>query len=170
MSVKLHSYRELADTLRIMVWYKISIPNFRYHSGMMFTNTFKHPNCSCLVYTYPNNIYQFDVPASAMPTSVKTNSEVESRWCLLKTEQTRPSLCVCSASKCCLMGSYDQYGIAQQFAISRVSYVSEWMLFGSNKFISMTVKQGLSCLVSGIVYLLWVNVDFLLCSSRACTV
>jgi len=42
----------------------------------------------------------------------------------------------------------------QQFAICRVSYVSEWMLFGSNKFSSMTVKEGLSCLVSGIVFLL----------------
>ena len=48
------------------------------------------------------------------------------------------SLCVCSASKCCLTGSYDQYGIAQQFAMSRVSYVPEWMLFVSNKFSGKT--------------------------------
>ena len=51
-----------------------------------------------------------------------------------------------------LTGSYDQYGIAQQFAISRVCYVSEWMLFESNKFSGMAVKEGLSCLVSGIVF------------------
>ena len=78
MSVKLHSYRELADTLRMMVRYKISIPNFRYNSEMMFTNSFKHPNCSCLFYTYPQSIHQFAVPASATATSVKANSVVES--------------------------------------------------------------------------------------------
>jgi len=68
-----------------------------------------------------------------------------------------------------LTGSYDQYGIAQQFAISRVSYVSEWMLFESNKFSGMTVKEGLSCLVSGIVFLLRSHCGSLY-SSRVCTV
>jgi len=47
------------------------------------------------------------------------------------------------------MGSY---GIAQQFAMSRVSYVPEWMLFGSKKFSGKTVREGLSYIVSGIVY------------------
>ena len=107
-----------------------------------------------------------------MPTSVKINCVVESRWstedCLWLSKSGKLFSFRCayesSASKCCLTESYDQYGIAQQFAISRVSYVPEWMLFGSNKFSGMTVKEGLSCLLSGIVF------SFVCHSSRVCTV
>jgi len=48
-----------------------------------------------------------------------------------------------------------------------VSYVSEWMLFGSNKFSGMTVKEDLTCLISILVCeSQWIS----FCRSRICTV